>query len=162
MKKTMLVLCFASMALTVMAADSINTEKTAEVKVTAEVVKPLSIQAEPVDFGRVISGTEVDKPVTEGKISITCDTKQKVLVQFSDGKVENWKNNISDVQVKLMAEDGNSNEELTYMPAVDPEPTEEIFHTGTVEMKLLGKLTVPAEAESGKYTGTLKVKVKYE
>lgn len=163
MKKTMLAICFMAMALTTAANElqNTNSEKTADVKVTATVVQPLKIETKEVKFGKVAQGTDNNTPVDAGYIKIEGQANEKVIVQFTDGMKEEWKSNIREVKVSLKS--GNEPTMLTYFPELRPELSQSLaLNDNDNTMDLIGKLTVPQEAKPGDYEGTLKVKVRYE
>ena len=163
MKKSMLAICFMAMALTTAANElqNTNSEKTAEVKVTATVVQPLKIETKEVKFGKVAQGTDDNKPVDAGYIKIEGQANEGVIVLFADGIKEEWQSDIKQVEVNLKS--GNEPTMLTYSPELKPELHQPLALTdGANKMDLIGKLNVPKEAKPGNYEGTLKVKVRYE
>lgn len=163
MKKTMLAVCFMAMALTAVGAENINSEQTAEVKVTATVVEPLELTAKEVKFGKVAKGSEKNAPIENGEIVIKGQADEKVKIQFSDGMKEDWKNTIREVTVALKSKTNTNSTTLTYSPELDPELSQPLaLESGEKKMTLRGNLVVPKDAESGDYEGKLKVKVWYE
>ena len=163
MKKTMLAICFMAMALTTAANElqNTNSEKTADVKVTATVVQPLKIETKEVKFGKVAQNSKENTPIDAGYIKIEGQANERVIVQFADGIKEEWKSDIKQVRVNLKS--GNEPIMLTYSPELKPELSQPLALNDTEKkMDLIGKLDVPKDATPGDYEGTLKVKVRYE
>lgn len=163
MKKTMLALCFMAMALTTAANElqNTNSEKTADVKVTATVVQPLKIETKEVKFGKVAQGSTGNTPIDAGYIKIEGQANEKVRVQFADAANEKWKENINDIKVELSK--GAEETKLTYLPNLDPELVQPLaLENGEKVLGLSGTLEVPENATPGQYEGTLNVKVWYE
>lgn len=149
----------------------------AELEVKAQIVKPLTLTTEPVDFGILVAGqgrvSTRDGIGKNGKILLSGGAKENVLLKvegFNEGIGAGkgagvYLTNINDTNSKLIATLASSDE---HHPSLN---LEKIFNTpysldekGSLEFPVYGILQdgVPTNATPGQYTGTIKVTADYE
>lgn len=131
------------------------------VKVTAQVVEPLKIETNNVDFGVVGKGTSGNVPKTNGEIKISGDATSKVEINFS---VDN-NNHYATYPTSGLTVTLNATAASATMP-VDIKvnngtaiPT--TITGGSITMPVTGTLNVPAGQSTGTYEGKFYVNVKY-
>jgi len=152
----------------------------AELEVKAQIVKPLTLTTEPVDFGILVAGqgrvSTRDGIGKNGKILLSGGAKENVLLKvegFDAGGVggsDVYLTNINDPNSKLVAtlasEDignGNGNNSSIHLSKLFNTPFS-LGEEGSLEFPVYGILAkgVPVNATPGQYTGTVKITADYE
>lgn len=158
MKKTLLLLGAMGIFATLLANDI---ETSGNLQIKAEVVTPLSLTLNPLDFGIVAQGG-TKTASNPGEIKITGQTGRTVNISFTSNGVEN---NLFANQVTLTHEnqDGQS---IMYTPNVTLDGvilnSQTIaLNNGNAELKVGGTVTAAADAALGNYNTDVVVRVAY-
>lgn len=158
MKKTLLLLGAMGIFATLLANDI---ETSGNLQIKAEVVTPLSLTLNPLDFGIVAQG-DTKTASNPGEIKITGQTGRTVNISFTSNGVEN---NLFANQVTLTHEnqDGQS---IIYTPNVTLDGVTLNSQTialnnGNAELKVGGTVTAAADAALGNYNTDVVVRVAY-
>lgn len=158
MKKTLLLLGAMGIFATLLANDI---ETSGNLQIKAEVVTPLSLTLNPLDFGIVAQGG-TKTASNPGEIKITGQTGRTVNISFTSNGVEN---NLFANQVTLTHEnqDGQS---IMYTPNVTLDGVTLNSQTialnnGNAELKVGGTVTAAADAALGNYNTDVVVRVAY-
>lgn len=157
MRKTLLLGAMGIFA--TLLANDIETSGNLQIK--AEVVTPLSLTLNPLDFGIVAQGG-TKTASNPGEIKITGQTGRTVNISFTSNGVEN---NLFANQVTLTHEnqDGQS---IIYTPNVTLDGVTLNSQTialnnGNAELKVGGTVTAAADAALGNYNTDVVVRVAY-
>lgn len=139
------------------------------VNVRAEVVEPITLTTENVDFGRVARGTVGNTPLREGKVQISAGNLYaanfKVTIYEGNKAVGNLQDGIR------LTKDGNTRgPQLKYVPKFYAEGRELTVNNGEISLQgranrtisVKGTLDVPRDAELGTYTKDMTVRVAYD
>lgn len=158
MRKTLLLLGAMGIFATLLANDI---ETSGNLQIKAEVVTPLSLTLNPLDFGIVAQGG-TKTASNPGEIKITGQTGRTVNISFTSNGVEN---NLFANQVTLTHEnqDGQS---IIYTPNVTLDGATLNSQTialnnGNAELKVGGTVTAAADAALGNYNTDVVVRVAY-
>lgn len=139
------------------------------VNVRAEVVEPITLTTENVDFGRVARGTVGNTPFREGKVQISAGNlvtaNFKVTIYEGDKPVGNLQDGIR------LLKDGNvRGPQLKYVPKFYADGKELTVNNGEISLQgranrtisVKGTLDVPRDAELGIYAKDMTVRVAYD
>lgn len=158
MRKILLLLGAMGIFATLLANDI---ETSGNLQIKAEVVTPLSLTLNPLDFGIVAQGG-TKTASNPGEIKITGQTGRTVNISFTSNGVEN---NLFANQVTLTHEnqDGQS---IIYTPNVTLDGVTLNSQTialnnGNAELKVGGTVTAAADAALGNYNTDVVVRVAY-
>lgn len=139
------------------------------VNVRAEVVEPITLTTENVDFGRVARGTVGNTPLREGKVHITAGNLYaanfKVTIYEGDHAISNLEDGI-----RLTKDGSVRGAQLKYVPKFYAEGKELTVNNGEISLQgranrtilVKGTLDVPREADLGTYTNDMTVRVAYD
>lgn len=128
-------------------------------RVSAEVVKNLTLETDEVKFGKVAPGMTDLKPKENGKIIIEGEAGARVRVGLYEGGEDGT----------LVGKDGTSlkagggiTETLSYYPKFGNNGEKTVMlEKGKKEITVGGTLNVPEKAPAGNYSRDLVVKAKY-
>ena len=153
----------------------------AELEVKAQIVKPLTLTTEPVDFGILVAGqtgliSTRDGIGKNGKILLSGGAKENVLLKVEGfdavgtGGSNIYLTNVNDTNSKLVATlgstdggNGHGNNSSVNLSKLFNTPFS-LGEDGSLEFPVYGILQkgVPADATPGQYTGTVKITADYE
>ncbi|WP_294657477.1 hypothetical protein [uncultured Fusobacterium sp.] len=139
-----------------------NNESYSEViKVSANVVKDLTVTATDVEFGDVAAGMELNKPKKEGEITIKAakDSKVEVKLCYPNGKEIAKNENVNLYRGGFLAANIEG-KTLEYKP--DFVAKNVIMKNEVVTIPIKGKLIVPDIAHFGEYSANIRVKASYK
>ena len=136
-------------------------EVTGNLQIKAEVVKPLTLTTEPLDFGIVAQGG-TKTASQSGSIKIEGQAGRTVNLSFISNGADNnlFANDISLTHVD------DENQTILYKPNVTLEGSKLNSSTislndGSAELKVNGTVTVASDASLGKYNTDVVVRVAY-
>lgn len=165
MKKLLLLAGILAVSGVAFSEPSTKTKVEEELKVTAEVVKGLTLTTTPLDFGLVPQGGKNLGEVTPGTIALTGEQGRKVLLSFIDTVEGNTE--IEDSRVHLAGP--NPSYFLVAALKIDGKDLSSFKDVtlagvkGEADLKVTGAIEeVNADAATGKYNGAVKITAKYE
>lgn len=163
----------------ILAVSGISFSAESDLQVKAQIIKPLTVNTEPVDFGILVAGQgyvttrDVGK---SGKILLSGGAKENVQLKVEGFDAEGvggsnvYLTNSNDPNSKLVAtlasEDkgnGNGSNPSVYLSQLFNTPFS-LDENGSLEFPVYGILVqgVPANATPGQYVGTVKIKAEYD
>jgi len=166
----------------ILAISGITFSAEADLEVKAQIVKPLTLTTEPVDFGILVAGqgrvSTRDGIGKNGKISLLGGAKENVRLKvegFNEGIGSGkgagvYLTNINDNNSKLVATLGSEDignghgHNISINLEKMFENSFALKENGSLEFPVYGILEdgVPLNATPGQYTGTIKVTADYE
>lgn len=158
MKKTLLLLGALGVFTSLLANDI---ETSGNLQIKAEVVTPLTLTLNPLDFGIVAQGG-TKTASNPGEIKITGQNGRSVNVSFTSNGLEN---NLfaNEVTLNHETQDGQT---ITYRPEVTLDGSKLAnqsiaLNDGNVELKVGGTVTASSNAALGNYNTDVVVRVAY-
>ncbi|MGL5428824.1 MAG: hypothetical protein ACRDAS_13035 [Cetobacterium sp.] len=139
--KKLLILLSLTLSMTAFAAPQGNTEKSAEMEVTARVIAPLTINATPMAFGDIIQGTTA---TATGTYVITGQPGE--TFEFTITEITELTSGDNSLAINLAG--------LDNIPTVIPE-------SGNLTHVLTGTLNPTLTTVAGDYEGTITARIQY-
>lgn len=140
-------------------------------KVNAQIISPLSIETNAVDFGVVVAGAQKADPKQNGKIAITGGMNENIQISFPqglNGSVVTLNNTTgatdTPLSAELMATSDVTGTDHTGVPTGISELSKrelKLGEDGKLEIPVTGSLSVDSNAIPGSYSGTVTVKAEY-
>ncbi|MEG0300877.1 DUF4402 domain-containing protein [Cetobacterium sp.] len=141
--KKLITLLSLTMAMTAFGATTTppqgNTEKSGDMNITATVITPLRVNAEPMVFGKVIQGT---KATANANFTITGEKGENITVNIPE-------------TVTL------ESDENTLNVAIARNIPTNLGTTGTITVPVNGSIETNSSTATGEYSGTLTARVTY-
>lgn len=139
-------------------------------KVSAEVVSPITLEVEELDFGTVPMGKIKDTPMKEGKIKIEGAAGKNVQLFFyptgSGSAIANGGMLTKNVPIELI-NTTNRNSKIIYSPRVLDNNSDLYTNTvalvnGSKTLVVTGSVDAAGAQDLGKYETNMTVRVKYQ
>ncbi|MBC2850818.1 DUF4402 domain-containing protein [Cetobacterium sp. 8H] len=147
--KKLITLLSLTMAMTAFGAPQGNTEKTGDMKITATVITPLTVVAQPMQFNKIIKGTTTPVTATAtANFSITGEQGETVTVTIPN-------------TVTLINKANNQNQLAVAISGTTGEPTAMNLETSTISIPVTGTITTNSSTATGEYEGNLTARVTY-
>ncbi|MGL4538850.1 MAG: DUF4402 domain-containing protein [Cetobacterium sp.] len=139
--KKLLILLSLTTAMTAFGAPHGNSVESATMNINATVIRPLTVEAENMEFGRVIQGSEA---TATARYTITGEPGQPITIELS-------------APTELINKANNSKLPITLTYT---KPTQ-IANNGDASFDINGELT-PETTHSGVYEGQVVARVQYQ
>lgn len=140
--KKLITLLSLTMAMTAFGATTTpqgNTEKTGDMNITATVIRPLTVTAQPMAFNKVIQGATAS---ANSNFTITGENSENIKVTIPE-------------TVTL------TNGQNTLNVAITRTIPTNLGDTGTITVPVSGSITTSTSTATGEYSGTLTARVQY-